>query len=219
MKLESFIYEIRALLPGDWLDVDDRHIIMWLNEQRALWLKNEFNKGRIIDDMIKQSFYMPIKMINASEVPGVKSDSILLKTILEIPKVIITHNSDTLTSIHNADILGEKFNYVTKDSAIYSGNGRLNSKDIYCFKYNNYIYIKCKKNNAKVKLLKDIVIEGVFEDPVLVFKDYINRDSSINTMKLDYPIPMALWVYMKEQILKNGLLIKQSEDVEKREGN
>lgn len=219
MKLENFIYEIRALLPSDWLDVDDRHIIRWINEQRAIWLKNEFNNGRLVDDRLKQSFHLEVNMVNSSEVSGVKSNSVLLKTKYEIPNVIIKHHSDTLTSIHSPAMLGEKFNYVLKDDAIYSGNGKINSKDIFCFKYNKYIYIKCQKSNPKIKIIKDLIIEGVFEDPIEVVRDYINRGKVIDIMQIEYPISDAIWVYMKGQILKNGLILKESEDVEKREGN
>lgn len=219
MKLESFIYEIRALLPSDWLDVDDRHIIKWINEQRALWLKNEFNNGRLVDDRLKQSIPIEVKLVNSSEVSGVKANSVLLKTIYEIPNVIIKHYSDTITSVHSVSILDEKFNYVLKDDAIYSGNGKINSRDIFCFKYNKYLYIKCQKSNPKIKIIKDIVIEGVFEDPIEVERDYINRGKDIDIMKIEYPISDAIWVYMKGQILKNGLILKESEDVEKREGN
>ena len=219
MKLESFIYEIRALLPSDWLDVDDRHIIKWINEQRALWLKNEFNNSRLVDDRLKQSIPIEVKLVNSTEVSGVKANSVLLKTIYEIPNVIIKHYSDTITSVHSVSILDEKFNYVLKDDAIYSGNGKINSRDIFCFKYNKYLYIKCQKSNPKIKIIKDIVIEGVFEDPIEVEKDYINRGKDIDIMKIEYPISEAIWVYMKGQILKNGLILKESEDVEKREGN
>jgi len=218
MKLGYYVYEIRALLPKDWLDVDQRHIIQWINLQRALWLKNEFNKNRVIDDKLKQSFPVIMKLTDRSEIPGIKSGHIILKSNLIIPDTIIRHYKDCITSIHNADILSDSYNYVNREDAIYSGSGKTNIKDIYCFIYNDYLYIKISKCNPKAKLIKNVVIEGVFEDPIDVSVNYIKEGSPFyEDMEREYPLPDSLWNYMKEQIINNGLITTQNEQLEKRD--
>ena len=99
MTLDYYVYEIRALLPNDWLDVDQRHIIRWINLQRALWLKNEFNKNRIIDDKVKQSFPIIMKLVNSSEISGIKANTILLKSNVIIPSTIIRHYNTVIEII------------------------------------------------------------------------------------------------------------------------
>lgn len=215
MKLGYYVYEVRALLPKDWLNVDQRLIIRWLNLQRALWLKNEFNKNGVISDKVKQSFPTVMKLTSGSEIQGVKSTSVLLKSDIEIPDTIIRQHKDTITSIHNADILNERYNYVTKDDAIYSGNGKMSSKDVFSFIYNKYLYIKTQKSNPKIKLINNIVVEGVFEDPIEVAVNYIKSGSPFyDDMERDYPLPDTLWNYMKEQIIKSGTLTVQNEEIE-----
>ena len=217
MTLDYYIYEIRELLPGDWLDVTNKHITRWINLQRSLWLKNEINQGRYIDDKIKQTIIVDTVLVNASEIAGIKANSVLLKSSKEIPYTIILKTTDTITSIHNADILGESYNYVTKEDAVYSGNGKMNTRDIFSFRYNKNIYIKCQKANPKIKLINKLVIEGVFEDPIEVARDF-NSTGDFNELKMEYPISDALWNYMKEQIINNGLISIQAENVEEKQG-
>lgn len=217
MKLGHYVYEIRALLPNDWLDVDQRIIVRWINLQRALWLKNEFNKNRIIDDKVKQSFSINMKLVNRSEVLGIKDTHVILKSNKVIPYSIVRHYNDTITSVHNPDMLGERFNYLPKDDAVYSGNGKTNTKDIFTFIYNDYLYIKINKCNPKNKLINHVVVEGVFEDPVQVDADYIYEGGIYDEMDREYPLPDSLWNYMKEQIINNGLITSQNEQIEDRD--
>lgn len=218
MKLGYYVYEIRALLPKDWLDVDQRHIIEWINSQRALWLKNEFNKNRLIDDNIKQSFPIIMNLVERSEVTGIKSGNVILKSNVLIPNTIIRHYKDCITSTHNADLLTESYNYVTKDEAIYSGNGKINCRDIFSFIYKDYLYIKTQKANPKLRLIKNVIVEGVFEDPIDVDVNYCKNGSPFYTdMEREYPLPKQLWNYMKEQIINNGLITVQNEQLETRD--
>lgn len=217
MNLGYYVYEIRALLPKDWLDVDQRHIIRWINSQRAIWLKREFNNNRTIEDNIRQSFPVIMSLVERSEVPGIKTGHVILKSNVKIPHTIIRHFKDCITSIHNADMLNENYNYVTKDDIVYSGNGKLNQKDIFCFIYNDYLYIKISCHNPKLKLIKNVIVEGVFEDPIDVDVNYCKNGSPFyDDMDREYPLPDALWNFMKEQIINNGLITSQNEQLEKR---
>ena len=55
----DYIKELRyELLKNDLLDnklIDDRLLYEIINQQRALWIKNEQNKGRSIEDNVRQT--------------------------------------------------------------------------------------------------------------------------------------------------------------------
>lgn len=216
MTLDYYIYEIRALLPKDWINVDNRHIIRWIDLQRALWLKNEFNNNRFIYDKVTQKIHLKMKLVNSSEISGVSSNNVILKSTVKVPTTINQYYKDSIVSIHNADILGENYNYVEKSDAIYSGNGKLNHKDVYSFIYNNYLYIKTQKGNPSIKLINKVVVEGVFENPIDVERDYIYTGDNFDFLNLEYPLPEALWTYMKEKIVNQGLITSQNEQIEER---
>jgi hypothetical protein len=217
MQVKHYLYEIRALLLKDWLNVDDRHILRWMDLQRAMWLKNEFNANRIMDDKLSQSINVKMNLVNRSEIDGIKSNSVILKSDKLIPTTIIQHYRDSIIAIRNADILGENYNYVYKQDAIYSGSGKTNSRDIFAFIYNRYLYIKCQKDNPKIRLINNIVVEGVFENPVDVYMQYIFKDYYMDFQDVEYPVSEALWNYMKEQIINNGLIASQNEQQETQE--
>ena len=216
MTLDYYIYEVRALLPKDWPAIDNRIIIRWINLQRAVWLKNELNKDRLIDDKIKQTIITPMEIVNRSEIPGIKSKHVILKSTLKIPTTIVRHYRDGIISTHNSDYLSEEFNYVTQQEAIYSGSGKLNQNETYSFLYNDHIYIKLLKCNLATKLIDSIVVSGVFENPLEVAEMAYTGEQAFDILKVEYPLPDALWTYMKQQVINNGSLTSQNEEIEKR---
>lgn len=214
MTLDGYIYEIRALVPKDWIDVDHRHIIRFMDLQRATWLKNELNNNRISSDKLSQKINIKMNLVERSEIEGVKSNSVILKSNVDIPTTILQYYKDSILSIHNADRLGEDYNYVTREEAIYSGNGKLNCNDVFAFIYKKRLYIKTQKSNPKIRLINNVVLEGLFENPVQVERDYVFKGEYFDFMNMEYPIHEALWTYMKEKVIQNGSILSNNEQIE-----
>lgn len=198
MELRIYVDEIRNNLANDFKNIDERLIIQTINEFRELLLKEQFNQGRSIDDIITQSLNINLKMIDVIEYPIKTTTHKILRSEKEIPKTINRHFEDSIVSARSGLTVNEKYNYVTRNQAIYAGNGYTNKKEVFVFLYNNYIYVKLSKNNPKINLLKNLIVEGVFEDPREAF---LFNDSTKDELKMNYPIPMSIWTRAKDMIL------------------
>lgn len=197
MILNRYVSEIKEFLG----DLDDRFIIDQINQARAIWIKNELNKGRSIDDDIKQTLTcIELDIVEQSECPFVISNSYVLKSKVKIPKTIIRDYGDSILAVRNSKILSERYNYVSKEHAVYANSGKMNRKSIFAFLYNDYMYIKISKENPKIPLLTRISIEGIFEDPTELAALDCCGDGCYDILTQDYPISYNLWVYIKSQL-------------------
>ncbi len=119
--------------------------------------------------------------------------------------------TDGVLSVRNARVISEKYNYVTREQAVYCGNGKLNTKDIFVFLHDDYMYIKLLRDNPRIQMLDHLVVDCYIENPedASAYTD-LDNSSCFNILKQDYPISDTLWAYMKDDILKNGSLAIQS---------
>lgn len=198
MELKIYVDEIRNNLANDFKYIDERLIIQTINEYREILLKEQFNQGRSIDDIVSQTINIDLQMIDAIEYPIRTSTHKILRSTKKIPKTINRHFQDSIISVRSGLTINEKYNYVTKEQAIYAGNGYTNKKKVFVFLFNDYIYVKLNKNNSKINLLKNLVVEGVFEDPR---EAYLFNDNTKDELKMDYPIPMAIWTRAKDMVI------------------
>lgn len=206
MLLAYYIDEIRNLLPEDKKHLDDRLIARQINLSRSIWLKNEMNKSRPIFDTIKQTITgLRTELVDASEISDISTNSRLLRTVRVIPRTIKRKSSDTIVNVRSPKVIGVPFNYITKDRAVYAGNGKMNRRDVYCFLYNDRIYFKLQKDNPTISLIDYVSVEGVFEDPIDVTENYTDYDGIFRFRDMDYPISDTIWEYIKQQILANNV--------------
>lgn len=186
----------------DDLDISERQVLYKLNVQRALWLRNELNKpGRTTDPFTVQSLgCVELEMADSSECPDLPVGCTVLRTKCEIPKTVELHHKDAITKVGPIDKLDYFFSYVPYEQAIFSGNGKYNSKSIYAFIYNKRMYFKV--NSAQAKLLKRVNIMGIFEDPSAV-STFCNTDgTACFSYDTEYPISTWMIPFVKEQIVR-----------------
>lgn len=215
MTVEYYVYEIRELLPNDYKNVDNRYILRLLSLQRALFLKNEVNKGRPVNDQISQTLTdVDINVVNRSEVPGISSRFNILKSAIEIPTPILLAHRPGIESVRDSDILTDSFDFLTKDMAIHAGSGKFNQRDTYAFLYKNYMYIKLLAANPKQAILNNISIEGIFEDPIEVIKINAGEGDDYDFMQAEYPINDTVWSYIKANVLEYGFNVIRAEEEE-----
>jgi hypothetical protein len=181
-----------------------------INEQRALFIRNEYNRKRELDPNIQQSFCEDLELVDphncpCTEIPiGCK----ILRTKRPIPNSIELHHKKTITSVGPIIITERRFTLIDYDRVPYIGNGRTTSKAIYAFLYDNYIYVISKKES--VKLLKKIAIRGIWEDPTAV-AEFVNCDENNICWKPTdpYPLNQWMWAYVKEQVIQQLLRKRQ----------
>jgi len=181
-----------------------------INEQRAIGIRNEYNKLRTIDYSLQQEIScLAMELVDPNNccvtVPiGCK----ILRTIKQIPNTIEFHHSKSLTSIGPVIITAKRFNIIDYSRVPYIGEGRTTKNAIYAFVYDNYIYIISK--NSDVNLIKAITIRGIFEDPTsLADFNTCSDNSKCWTPNDPYPLNQWMWAYMKETIVQQ-LLRKKS---------
>ena len=131
MELSYYISEIRQALPLDWPHIDDRMIIRLINEFRTVYIKNHYNQNRSIDRGLTQTVNLAVGPVDQSTMDYVNSTDRVLKSYQSVPKIIKLSHRDMVISVRNAKILSDNYNYITKEDAIYAGNGRMNRKDIF----------------------------------------------------------------------------------------
>lgn len=209
MTLGYYISEVRSLLSEDRNYLDDREIVRFLTIQRTFWLRNNFNKLRDISQDLLQTIQVDMEYDNLEGYLNIP-DSKILKSTVTIPRTIARYSKDSIMRVYLNNIISEPINYVKYSDVAFVGNGKFNKGDIYCFLHNNYLYIKINKINPNIKFIQEVSIDGVFEDPVDVYTNYINTDY-IDLNDIDFPMGDSVWAYVRQQVMtEGGLVIKQT---------
>ena len=205
VTLNELIYDLRGLIEpnsSDDSNADDRQYTFWINNQRALWLRNELNKNRTVDDNVIQDLgCIELEVADKADCCELSDGCKVLRTVLQIPNAIELHNKTGITRVAPINKLEVPFNFVDYERAIWSGNGRYNKKQIFAFLLNNRIYLTSKDNGLS-KYLTHINVRGVFEDPTEAANFVDCDDVPCYTNNSKYPVNRWMIEYMKSEILK-----------------
>lgn len=181
-----------------------------INEQRSLFIRNEYNRKREFDPNIQQSFCEDLELVDPHNCPcaNIPIGCKILRTKRQIPNSIEFHHSKAITSVGPIILYERRFTLIDYDRVPYVGNGRTTNRAIYAFLYDNYIYVISK--DPLVNLLKKIAIRGIFEDPTAI-ADFTNCDENNICWKPSdpYPINQWMWAYVKEQVIQQLLRKRQ----------
>jgi hypothetical protein len=179
-----------------------------INGQRALWLRNEYNKNRSIDPYVLQDLScLELELVNPIDCCiDVPAKCKVLRTKVQIPNTIEFYFTKGIATIGPADIMMPRYVLIDYSRVPYVGHGRTTQRAVYAFLYNNYLYITSK--NPSVSLTKYITVRGIFEDPTTLkqFVSCVNGKPCYSSSE-PYPLNLWMWEYMKPQIL-NQLMQK-----------
>lgn len=169
MTLNDYAYKIWNLIRPRIIDdenLDIRDIKDWIVSQRALFLRNEFNKRRTIDDSLVQSLgCVELEVVGTGECPEFTGCT-MLKTKKEIPVPIQLHNDVAITRVGYTDLTRKGFPLIKDLNELnVNGSGRFNYNQIYAIRIGNHIFLKLSNDNPMQSALKFINIRGVWEDP------------------------------------------------------
>ena len=174
-----------------------------INEQRSLWLRNEYNKNRSIDPYVIQTLpCLNLEQVNpiqcCVEVPdGCK----VLRSVEKIPNTIELFYTKGINTVGPADIMKPRFALIDYSRVPYVGHGRTTKNAIYAFLYDNYLYVTSR--DVSYLMLNKITIRGIFEDPTSL-GDFINCETTGTCWSPEdpYPINQWMWAYIKPYILQ-----------------
>jgi hypothetical protein len=201
MTLNQLTYELRLIIRQlnlyDDDKLDDRLLKHWIHNQRALWIRNEMNKPRSVDEQIIQT--LPCIALEIADRSGTPSYSVL-QTTQDIPKLIELNYGDGIIEIGPVDSLAIPFSYINLQKARFAGNGLWNKNMIYVIKYHNQILLFSKGIKNFHKYLRYIRLRGVFENPedVAAFK-HIDGTTCYSDLD-DYPINRWMWNFVRDKI-------------------
>jgi len=176
-----------------------------INEQRSLFVRNEYNRKRELDASVQQTINcLPLELVDPHnccvDIPiGCK----ILRSVDKIPNTIELFHTKTLTSVGPVDITLKRFSIINYSRVPYVGNGRTTSNSVYVFLYDDYIYVFSKK--AQLSLLKSITLRGIFEDPTELASLNSCEGKPCWSASSIYPLNQWMWAYIKPTIV-NSLL-------------
>ena len=207
MKLTEIVQNIKSYLYNNRIPnsnrLDDRQIIYWINTQRSLWLRREYNQMREIKNNERQVLYnVEMQAIGDENSPiNLQSTMSISRSVYKIPRTIHNYLNEGIVAIRGLNKLSERINLCSREEAIYKGNGWFNKGRLFAFQDEDYIWIKYGNKNDKVNLLTNIQVEGVFENPLDV--DIFNgTPNEIRLGRTEYPISSAFVTFMESEILK-----------------
>jgi len=181
-----------------------------INEQRSLFIRNEYNKKRTMDPYVQQEIpCLSLELVDPHNccvtVPiGCK----ILRTTKPIPNTIEFHYKKGITSVGPVIITAKRFTLIDYSRVPYIGEGRTTKNAIYAFLYDNYIYVISK--DPSIQLLKSIAIRGIFEDPTaLATLTNCETNQSCWTPDDPYPMNQWMWAYVKGAIMQQLMIKKQ----------
>lgn len=200
--VDDLLLSIRRLNVPNANKIDKRLLVQWINNQRALWLTNEINKGReFMNNEVQTLKSVAMKPdADSSFFTTTPRGYTILKSELPLPRVIQFQVRDGVVSVRPRNKQFQRFNYVAREQAPYSGNGKYNRGMIYFFKIDDYLYAKYATDNLNVNIPTDVMLEGIFENPLEV-DDFNNTVDNIWNGIDEYPISMKFVEYLKSAII------------------
>ena len=214
MSLDTMAYDCFELARGYLNDddvIDYRQLKFWIINQRALWLRNEFNKaGHTIDEgFIQDLGCVEMEVADAAQCCNVTSGCSLLRTKLIIPQTIEQYQSPTFTRIGPSNRMQKGWKTISVQAVPFVNNGRFDKKSIYTFLMSGRIFLRFHPDNQDAKMIEFINIRGVFEDPTEVRRFSTCSGTSCFTDSDRFPINRWLYDYIKNQVVSANLVIKQ----------
>tara|TARA_R110002074_G_scaffold351931_1_gene523136 strand:- start:126 stop:824 length:699 start_codon:yes stop_codon:yes gene_type:complete len=214
--LNEIAYDLLTIVRpqiSDDSDIEIEQIKFWIKNQRSLWLRNEFNKNRTIDSDLIQTVCADLEEVDASDCCDIDLDCPILRTKKKIPKTIELHHKEAILRVGPVNKKKRSFSYVDYLQVPWLASGRFNTKMIYAFLHDGYLYVYSK--NPAYSSMKALTFRGVFEDPeeIAGFKD-CTTDQPCYSDDSEFPIKSWMIPTMKESILKSNLMIESQAEIQ-----
>jgi hypothetical protein len=210
MTLREMISELYLDLYPNISDdnaIDERLLKFFIHRQRNLWIRNELNKDRTIDNNIIQEVTATLQAASDTlDLMSIPEGYILKETVTSIPNTIELHYSTAIARIYPIYDSGSaltKSRYTRPLKVVdfanipFMGYGKFSTGKVFAYPMGDKIYIIEKSTGSYYDPLVSIKIKGVFENPEEV------AGFSVETSR--YPISEYLWLYMKNKIITDDL--------------
>jgi len=206
MTLNELVYNIRSLRYGgvepDDYQLSDRQVAFWIRNIRALLIKQDLDKNRMIPEQIVQDLgCLSLECVDSAEccqLLGIESGEYIKRTeVLPVP-LNFHFATDTATSLFTyvGTVYGESIEFTSEAIVKRAKHKKYTGLKRRAFYKNGRIYI----TNAN---LMDIVrVRGIFENPEDVAK--FNTCDGESCFTYDSPYPLTEY----HASMLNDLIIK-----------
>jgi hypothetical protein len=205
----ELVYDLMSLKRGQLSDDDigdKRQFEFWINNTRALLIRQDNNKGRSLTENIIQDLgCVELENADVAECCDMEYGCVIKRTKLLIPRPIELSQQDAILRVATIDKTSKSFTFVPYEQFIFSGNGRFNKYTIFATYRNGRIYLQSKSNTLTLNAMKWINVRGIFEDPRGV--GIFIRCDGTTCFSNDSPYPISNWMIeaMKKMILETDI--------------
>lgn len=212
VTLDNIITDLLNVIRGSKVSQSEsitrRQIEEWVNEYRAILIKQDMDKGKMPNpDYIQELPGVLLQVVDKSEGVVIPSETYMMRTKLQLPKSLDLNFKSGLMYVGTTD--GREIQLVPEGRSQWQQYKRFTSNDPLAFLKNNYLYI----NN--VTPLQAITVRGIFEVPTEA-GNFINSNATTRTLEYRdaYPIPANLVPVLKEMILSKelGIMVQSPSD-------
>jgi hypothetical protein len=180
----------------------------WVNEYRALILKQDLDKGKTPNpDYIQELPGLQLEVVDQSTGSDLHSGTYVMRTVLHIPKTLDLNFKSGLMYVGTID--GREIQFISETRSLWQKFKRFTSREPLAFLRGKHIYINT------VTPMQYITVRGVFEVPTEV-GNFVNTNADTVTLgyRDSYPIPANMIPVLKEMILTKelGIMIQQPSD-------
>jgi hypothetical protein len=219
VTLDNIVTDLLKVIRGSKVSqsetISRRQIEEWVNEYRALLLKQDLDKGKMPNpDYIQEISSLRLTVVDKTSGSDLLSSTYLMRTSVHIPKTIDLNFKPGIMYIGTID--GREIQFVPEGRTYWQQFKRFTSTAPMAFLRNRYMHI------SSVTPMQFITIRGVFEVPTEV-GNLINADATQGTLgyRDAYPIPANMIPVLKEMILSRelGIMIQQPSDTKNDNNN
>lgn len=219
MKYNELIYSIRERIKqnSDDSNISNREILFYINQQRSLFYRNQYNqRNRIIDNDVKQNLYVDVSL-HSKDLCGNTETCTIVRSDKPLPNAIELHHKNAILNVTSVNIGVPDFSFVNWQQFKIAGVGRYTRNQIYASVHTDgYLYLK--SSNPLVKQLNKVIVTAILENPLDV-KGFQNCDSKeedcFDLSTFEYPLKGYALAYIQNQIVNIFLnKIQMPEDEE-----
>ncbi len=199
--LSQLVYNIKGIIReiNDDTDLSNEQLIHMINYCRSTLIRRDVGKGRTINPQIEQPLgCLELELVDKAECCDIETNCYILKTKLEIPKLVEGYNKNLLTYVGSVDNTTD-FQFISSARSRWTKYNKYTSKESYPFMRGNHLYI------VHEKVLSHIAARGVFEDPRAVAQFKHCDGKPCFKLTDEYPLPMWMEQTIGDMLRKGEL--------------
>ena len=219
--LREIVYSVKEQLLqySDDSNISNEHIAFLVKNDRSLLISQRFsNRSYIIPQKLRQHFYKELELADSNEFfSGIDT---ILRTKDPIQYPLEPFNFKTNIKINSGSYTDINFTLISPDRFPYVGNFKWTQGQIYVTIGSDFrLYFT--SGNPSVKLLENVKVSMVMEDPELAYPETIYYNPAIDFWDTQYPMEELMVTQVTDMIVKKltSSLLKQEDKTNDADSN